>query len=162
MLFKLIKRNIRRSFRDYVIYFGTLILSIAIFYVFNSLDSQPAWSGDEYPQAKIVISSLMGGLSFIISFIVGFLILYANNYIIKRRKKEIGLYMLLGMSQKKVSFMLLSETIIIGFLSYVVGIIIGIFVSQIFSLITMKFFDIAINKIEFVLSYPAVIKTLIF
>ena len=162
MLFKLIKRNIKRSFRDYVIYFGTLILSIAIFYVFNSLDSQPAWSGDEYPQARIVISSLMGGLSFIISFIVGFLILYANNYIIKRRKKEIGLYMLLGMSQKKVSFMLLSETIIIGFLSYVVGIIIGIFVSQVFSLVTMKFFDIAINKIEFVLSYPAIIKTLIF
>ena len=87
----------KKSIRDYAIYFITLILGVAIFYVFNSLDSQQAMKIMSSSAKEIIqlMVELLSGLSVFVSFILGFLIVYANNFLIKRRKKEFGIYMIL-------------------------------------------------------------------
>lgn len=91
MLFKLSLKNIKKSFKDYAIYFVTLILGVAIFYVFNSLDSQQAMTvmGASTSQIIEMLIQLLSGISVFVSFILGFLIVYANNFLIKRRKKNL-------------------------------------------------------------------------
>lgn len=118
----------RKSFKDYGIYFLTLILGVAIFYIFNSLDSQQAMSvlgSSTYEIIELMIQ-MLGGVSVFVSFILGFLIVYANNFLIKRRKKEFGIYMTLGMGKMQISRILLGETFPIGLLSLAVGLLIGI------------------------------------
>lgn len=100
-LFSLALRNIKKSIKDYSIYFITLVIAVAIFYIFNSIDSQTAMMSISKSTMEIV-QSLVNVLSYIsvfVSVVLGFLIVYANNFLIKRRKKEIGIYMTLGMSK---------------------------------------------------------------
>lgn len=128
MFFSLSLKNMRKSFKDYGIYFLTLILGVAIFYIFNSLDSQQAMSvlgSSTYEIIELMIQ-MLGGVSVFVSFILGFLIVYANNFLIKRRKKEFGIYMTLGMGKMQISRILLGETFPIGLLSLAVGLLIGI------------------------------------
>lgn len=91
MLFKLSVKNIRKSFKDYAIYFVTLILGVGIFYMFNSLDSQQAMSAMSASASQIIdlMVEILNGMSVFVSFILGFLIVYANNFLIKRRKKSL-------------------------------------------------------------------------
>ena len=99
MLFKLSVKNMKKSFKDYAIYFVTLILGVGIFYVFNSLDSQQTMkvlSSSTYDIIELMVQ-MLSGMSVFVSFILGFLIVYANNFLIKRIKKEFGVYMTLGM-----------------------------------------------------------------
>ena len=105
MLFKLSVKNIRKSLKDYAIYFMTLILGVAIFYIFNSLDSQQAMT-DLTSSTKEIIKlmiTMLSGISVFVSCILAFLIVYANNFLIKRRKKEFGVYMTLGMGKGQIS-----------------------------------------------------------
>ena len=125
MYSKLAFRNVRRSVRDYTIYFLTLTFGVCVFYVFNSIESQQAMmsisSSDE--QALQSLTMIMGYVSVFISIILGFLILYANKFLIKRRKKELGIYMTLGMDKSKMSWILMLETLLIGIVSLTVGLI---------------------------------------
>ena len=113
MLFRLSIKNMKKSIRDYAIYFITLILGVAIFYVFNSLDSQQAMKIMSSSAKEIIqlMVELLSGLSVFVSFILGFLIVYANNFLIKRRKKEFGIYMTLGMGKGQISRILLGESL---------------------------------------------------
>lgn len=124
MLFKLSVKNIRKSIKDYAIYFLTLILGVAIFYMFNSLDSQEAMLKASSSTLDIVgmLIDLISGVSVFVAIVLGFLIVYANNFLIKRRKKEFGLYMTLGMGKWQISRILVFETIFIGLFSLVIGI----------------------------------------
>ena len=110
-------------------------------------------------QSIIVI---MNYLSVFVSIILGFLIIYSNNFIIKRRKKEIGLYLTLGMSKRKVSTMLVIETIVIGLFSLIVGLILGVFISQGLSILTAKLFEADLSNYTFVFSEKALYKTIIY
>lgn len=162
MLFKLSLKNIKKSFKDYAIYFLTLILGVAIFYMFNSIDSQEtrlAMSSSTREIVKLLIN-MLSGLSVFISVILGFLIIYANNFLIKRRKKEFGTYMLLGMSKSQVSKILVFETILIGTISLGIGLVIGVFASQFMSILVAKMFEVDMTKFEFIFSKSACIKTL--
>ena len=105
MLFKLSIKNMKKSIQDYAIYFLTLVLGVGIFYVFNSLDSQKAILELSESTKAIVdlLMTLLGGVSVFVSFILGFLIIYANNFLIKRRKREFGIYMTLGMENGSLS-----------------------------------------------------------
>ena len=129
MYSKLAFRNVRRSVRDYTIYFLTLTFGVCVFYVFNSIESQQAMmsisSSDE--QALQSLTMIMGYVSVFISIILGFLILYANKFLIKRRKKELGIYMTLGMDKSKMSWILMLETLLVGIVSLTVGLILGFF-----------------------------------
>ena len=119
MLFKLSMKNIKKSFKDYAIYFLTLVLGVAIFYMFNSLDAQEAMlKVSESTRTLITLMvNMLGLVSIFVAVVLGFLIVYANNFLINRRKKEFGIYMMLGMKKRQISKILLFETILIGIIS---------------------------------------------
>ena len=112
MLFKLSLKNIKKSMKDYAIYFFTLILGVAIFYVFNSIGSQTAMMTVSKSTSEILelMTPILSGVSVFVSFILAFLIIYASRFLMKRRKKEFGVYMTLGMSKRKISLILYNIT----------------------------------------------------
>ena len=135
MLFKLSIKNMRKTIKDFAIYVLTLVLGVAIFYMFNSLDSQEAMmqvSSSTRELIKLMIT-MLGFVSVFVAVILGLLIVYANNFLINRRKKEFGTYMMLGMSKGQISRILLIETIFVGIISLIVGLVIGVFASQFMS-----------------------------
>lgn len=163
MFFNLSIRNVKRSFRDYAIYFLTLTFAVAIFYTFNSIESQKVMVGINSSQQEIfmMISEVMEVFSIFIAVILGFLVIYANNFLIKRRKKELGIYGTLGMGKNKISQILVFETMIIGIVALVVGVAIGIFASQGLSLLTAKLFKADLSGAKFVFSSDSLIKTVV-
>lgn len=164
MLFKLSFKNMQKSIKDYAIYFLTLVLGVAIFYMFNSLDSQQAMLQVSQSQKEIIklMISMLGMVSVFVAIVLGLLIVYANNFLINRRKKEFGIYMTLGMGKRQISKIILLETIFVGIISLVVGLIIGIFVSQFMSIVVAKMFEANMNEFKFVFSKDACIKTCIY
>ena len=164
MLYNLSISNIKKSFKDYAIYFATLILGVCIFYIFNSLDSQTAMltiSGRKNEIIKILIQ-LLSYVSVFVSCILGFLIIYASRFLIKKRKKEFGIYLTLGMSKRKISLLLLIETFLIGLISLAVGLLVGIALSQITSIFIANLFESDMTKFTFNFSKAATIKTIIY
>lgn len=151
----------KRSLKDYTIYFLTLVFGVCIFYTFNSIESQKVMMKlNEYQaQGFDRIEKVMGATSVFIACILGFLIIYANNYLIKRRKKEFGVYLTLGMEKGKISKILFVETIIIGIISLVIGLVIGIILSQGISVFTAKLFQVRLEQFKFIFSLAACIKT---
>ena len=164
MLFKLSLKNISKSIKDYTIYFFTLILGVAIFYVFNAIDDQTVMlnvSSSTYDIIKLM-TSMLSGVSVFVSFILAFLIIYASRFLIKRRNKEFGIYLTLGMSKRKISLILFFETLLIGILSLGVGIGIGFLLSQLMSILVANMFEADLTKFKFIFSSSACIKTLIY
>ena len=164
MLFKLSIKNMQKSIKDYAIYFLTLVLGVSIFYMFNSLDSQQAMLQVSQSQKEIIklMISMLGMVSVFVAIILGLLIVYANNFLINRRKKEFGIYMTLGMGKRQISKIILLETIFVGIISLAVGLIIGIFASQFMSIIVAKMFEANMSEFKFVFSTDACIKTCIY
>ncbi|MBV7274433.1 ABC transporter permease [Clostridium sp. PL3] len=162
MYIKIAKKNINRSFKDYTVYFLTLIFGVCIFYTFNSISSQKLMMKlNEYEaQNFIKIDELMSMVSIFVSCILGFLIIYANNYIIKRRKKEFGIYFTLGMDNQEISNILLIETVLIGVFSLALGLFLGVFLSQGMSIFTSKLFHLELTAFKFTFSSKAFVKTI--
>ena len=127
-LFKLAVRNVRRSVRDYAVYFLTLMLGVCIYYLFGAMDSQALVQGLSGIQKDIIqnMVQMLSIVSVLVTIILACLVIYANKYLVKRRKKELGLYMLLGMEKRKISMVLVLETTLIGILSLAVGLALGI------------------------------------
>lgn len=137
MLFKISVKNIRKSFKDYAVYFFTLILGVAVFYVFNAIDSQTVMLDvrkNVYDIIKLM-NEMLSGVSVFVSCVLGFLIIYASRFLIKRRNKEFGIYLTLGMSKRKISIILFFETLLIGIVSLVVGLFLGAVLSQFMSIL---------------------------
>ncbi|WP_221373373.1 ABC transporter permease [Clostridium perfringens] len=154
MYFKLAFKNIKKSYKNYVIYFLTLIFGICIFYTFNSIESQSVMMelNEQKQSAFMMAEQLMGYFSVFIAFVLGFLIVYANNYLIKRRKKEFGIYMTLGMENGSLSKMIFLETLFIGAISLGIGLVLGIMLSQALSVLTAYMFQVDLTKFQFVFS----------
>ncbi len=161
---KLSSRNIKKSFKDYAIYFFTLILGVAIFYVFNSIESQTVLLDVTSSTYEVIdlMTNMLSGASGFVAFILGFLIIYASRFLIKRRNKEFGIYMLLGMSKRKISMILFFETILIGIISLAVGLGLGILLSQLMSMLVANMFEADMTKYEFIFSSKACIKTILY
>lgn len=161
---KLSFRNIKKSFKDYAIYFFTLILGVAIFYVFNSIESQTVLLDVTNSTHEVIdlMTNMLSGASVFVAFILGFLIIYASRFLIKRRNKEFGIYMLLGMSKRKISMILFFETILIGIISLAVGLGIGVLLSQLMSMLVANMFEADMTKYEFIFSSQACIKTIVY
>ncbi|MDE6064572.1 MAG: ABC transporter permease, partial [Lachnospiraceae bacterium] len=163
MLFKLSIKNMKKSMKDYAIYFLTLILGVAIFYVFNALEGQKAMLGlskSGYQMVNLMVD-MIGMVSVLVAFILGFLIVYANNFLIKRRKKEFGVYMMLGMGKGGISGILFGETILIGIFSLGAGLLLGVFASQFMSILVAKLFEADMTAYTFSVSVTAIQKTVI-
>ena len=164
MLFKLSWNNMKKSIKDYAIYFLTLVLGVAIFYMFNSIDSQQAMIQVSQSTRAIIklMIEMLGYVSIFVAAILGLLIVYANNFLINRRKKEFGIYMTLGMGKRQISKIILLETIFVGIISLAVGLVIGIFASQFMSILVAKMFEADMSKFQFIFSKNACIKTCIY
>lgn len=164
MLYKLSLKNITKSFKDYAIYFFTLILGVSIFYVFNAIDSQTALINVSSSAHVLIdlMTELLSGVSVFVSFVLGFLVIYASRFLMKRRNKEFGVYMTLGMGKGQISKILFLETLIIGIISLIVGLLIGVVLSQAMSILVANMFEADMTKFEFTFSKAAMIKTIIY
>lgn len=164
MYSKMALKNVKKSFKDYTIYFLTLTLSVCIFYSFNSIGAQKALqevssSGKEFADT---ITAIISYISIFVSFILGGLIIYANNFLIKKRNKELGIYMTLGMGKNKISRILILETLIVGCMSLISGLLLGIIVSQGLSVLISKMFYVSMSDYRFVISFSAIYKSIIY
>ncbi len=159
---KLIIRNVRKNIQDYMIYFLTLTVSVSMFYAFNSIQTQPALN--DLDTTKQMLSDQLGillsVLSVVVAIVLAFLILYANQFLLKRRKKELGIYTLLGMEKGKISKIFAGETLCVGILSLVFGIILGLLLSQGLSIFSLRLFAIDMSKFQIVFSISALKKTI--
>lgn len=164
MLFKLSVKNIKKSLKDYAIYFFTLVLGVAVFYVFNAIDSSTAMMNINSMQKEIIelLNMVLNWISVFVSFVLGFLIIYASQFLIKRRKKEFGIYMILGMGKKELSKILLIETLLIGIISLFVGLIVGVFASQFMSILVANMFETNMDKFVFSFSSASLMKTILY
>lgn len=162
MLFRLSLKNIRKSIKDYSIYFFTLVLGVCIFYVFNAIGDQTAMMELSGTKSRIVhtMNTALSGMSVVVSLILGFLIVYASRFLIRRRKKELGIYLTLGMRRTAVIRILLTETLLIGLLSLGVGLLAGIGLSQFMSLFVANMFEADMSRFVFTVSLAAIGKTI--
>lgn len=161
MLTKLAFKNIGKSLRDYAIYFLTLVLGVSIFYMFNSIYAQQELM--EITKVHVLetppIVAMLSVISVFVAVILGFLIVYANNFFIKRRKKELGVYMILGMEKSKISIVLILETVLIAIVALAVGLLLGILGSQFMSIFTANLFEADLTKYKFIFSFDAAVKS---
>ncbi len=164
MYYKIALNSVKKSFKDYTIYFLTLTFAVCIFYSFNSIESQKAMLDLTVSQKAYMklFSSVISIASVFVSFILGALIIYANNFLIKKRKKEMGIYITLGMPKRKVSNILLLETVLIGIISLGIGLILGVVLSQGLSILTAKLFMGSMTSYQFAFSINAVLKTILY
>lgn len=161
--FKLIIKNVHKNLRDYLIYFLTLMLAVSLFYAFNSISDQPAFSEMSMTRALLYeqLDKMISVLSVVISLVLAFLIIYANQFLLKRRKKELGIYMMLGMKKGRISRIFAGETFCVGVIALGVGLIFGFILSQGASLIALKLFAIELDKYQLVFSIGAFQQTVI-
>jgi len=162
MLFKLSVNNMKKSVKDYTVYFCTLIVGVAVFYVFNAIQSQTVMMDITKNTREIIemMESMLSGVSVLVAVILGFLIIYATRFLIRRRNREFGLYMLLGMSKRKISMILFGETFLIGLISLGVGLLLGVCASQFMSILVARMFQADMTKFTFVFSKDACIQTI--
>lgn len=164
MYFKMAFNNVKKSLKDYTVYFLTLTFAVSIFYSFNSINSQSIFTELNEGQAQYIeaLNQMMSVLSVGVSVILGCLIIYATNFLIKRRKKEFGLYMILGMKRRSMSTILFLETFYIGIVSLAVGLALGLVFAQMLSILTAKLFVLEMTKYSFSISSQAILKTIIY
>lgn len=161
--FKLIFRNVHKNIRDYLIYFLTLTLSVSLFYAFNSISDQPAFSDMGITGSLLYdqLGILLSALSVVIAVVLAFLIIYANQFLLKRRKKELGVYMVLGMKKGRISRLFAGETLCVGVIALVSGLVLGFLFSQGLSLVALKLFAIELDKFQIVFSVGAFRQTVL-
>lgn len=164
MFYKLAFKNVKKSLSDYVVYFLTLSFGVCLFYVFNAVESQQTILLLSEQQHALLQTgtAMLGYLSVFISFVLAGLILYANSFLIKRRKRELGLYMTLGMDRGKISRILTAETFIIGLFSLGVGLLIGVAASQGMSVLTAKLMNVPMKYFAFTFSKDSLLKTILY
>lgn len=96
MLCRLAWGSVARARRDYLIYLLTLTLGVTVFYAFNTISLQVDLANVSIEGLDEVLGELLGNLTVFLGAVMGFLMVYANNFIMKRRNKEFGLYQVLG------------------------------------------------------------------
>lgn len=142
MTLKIAWGNVRKSLRDFAIYFVTVVLGVAVFYAFNSMGAQQGVIRLSQTQSGIMglLSNVIGIVSVLVAFVLVYLVVYANRFLIRRRKKEFGTYLLLGMGTGDVVRIVLAESAIVGAASLAVGLALGIGFSQLLLLATSALF----------------------
>ena len=158
MLCKLAWGNVRRAGKDYLVYLLTLTLAVTVFYAFNTISVQADLVLEEEGMPEL-LSTIMSGLTMFLATLMGFLMVYANNFIMKRRKKEFGLYQVLGMSRGQVSRVMALETAIVSGAALVLGIALGVGFSQLMTFFTASLFKTQIRDFHFFFSVPAFLIT---
>lgn len=160
MFFRLALGNVRKSLRDYAVYFVTLSLGVAVFYAFNTISDQAAFLSEDTRSMVQAIALIMRFVTVFLALVLGFLMVYANNYLVRRRKRELGLYQLLGMMRSQVSLVLVLETFLASVASFVVGLAAGVLLSQLLVFMTAALFNDTVTNFAFTFSSMAALFTL--
>lgn len=155
MLCKLAWGNVRRAGRDYLVYLLTLTLGVTVFYAFNTISMQVDIAGIDEEGLAQVMGSMLGDLTYFLAGVMAFLMVYANNFIMKRRKKEFGLYQVLGMGRGRVATIMALETVIVSVVAFVAGIVLGVGLSQLMTFFTASLFKTQIANFHFFFSMHA-------
>lgn len=155
MLCKLAWGNVRRAGRDYLVYLLTLTLGVTVFYAFNTISVQVDIAGIDEEGLAQVMGSMLGDLTYFLAGVMAFLMVYANNFIMKRRKKEFGLYQVLGMGRGRVATIMALETVIVSVVAFVAGIVLGVGLSQLMTFFTASLFKTQIANFHFFFSVHA-------
>lgn len=155
MLCKLAWGNVRRAGRDYLVYLLTLTLGVTVFYAFNTVSMQVDIAGIDEEGLARVMGSILGDLTYFLAGVMAFLMVYANNFIMKRRKKEFGLYQVLGMGRGRVATIMALETVIVSVVAFVAGIVLGVGLSQLMTFFTASLFKTQIANFHFFFSVHA-------
>jgi len=160
---KLAFRNAARSIKDYAVYFFTLVFAVCVFYMFNSVYAQQAMLGltETMTASAQALQKVLSYISAFVAVVLGFLIVYANSYFIKRRKKEMGIYLILGMEKTDISVILLLETSVVAVIALMSGLLSGVLLSQLMSVFTAKLFEIDVTRFAFVFSMSALVKSVL-
>ena len=161
MLCKLAWGNVRRAGRDYLVYLLTLTLGVTVFYAFNTISMQVDIAGIDEEGLAQVMGSMLGNLTYFLAGVMAFLMVYANNFIMKRRKKEFGLYQVLGMGRGRVATIMALETVIVSVVAFVAGIVLGMGLSQLMTFFTASLFKTQIANFHFFFSMHAFNLTLV-
>lgn len=161
MLCKLAWGNVRRAGRDYLVYLLTLTLGVTVFYAFNTVSMQVDIAGIDEEGLAQVMGSMLGYLTYFLAGVMAFLMVYANNFIMKRRKKEFGLYQVLGMGRGRVATIMALETVIVSVVAFVAGIVLGVGLSQLMTFFTASLFKTQIANFHFFFSVHAFNLTLV-
>lgn len=163
VLAKLAFANVRRSYKDFAIYFFTLMIGVAVFYAFNSITAQDAVLAFDKSQGNMIelLSYLINGVSVFICVILAFLVVYASRYLIKRRNKEFAIYLLLGMPKGTLLRLTLAETLIVGLVSLMAGIGLGLLISQGLLYVTAFMFVVDIPGFTFFVAQDELVKTIV-
>lgn len=160
---ELAKKNVKKSAKDYFIYFFTLTAAICLFYTFNSIGAQ--FAVFQIPDTLNYLAAAQGamaGVSLLVCGIIGFLVVYANRFLMKQRRKEFGIYSVLGMGWKDIRTILMKETFLIGAISLIFGIVLGIFVSQGLTMITGRIAGMEVSNYTFIVSGEAILAAIVF
>lgn len=162
MFCKLAWGNVRRSARDFALYFVTLVFGVSVFYAFNSITDQRAVLMLEGQSGGLLelLGILIGGVSVFVAAILAFLVVYADRFLIRRRKREFAVYLTLGMQRGQLARLVALETGMIGAASLLVGIALGVGLSQLLMRVTASFFGAEVPGFAFVFSKDALAKTL--
>lgn len=166
MLARLALGNIRKSLADFGIYFLTVVLGVAVFYAFNSMSQQRSVLAMSEVQDGIfeLLGSIIGGVSLFIACVLVFLVVYANRFLVRRRKREFGIYLMLGMSTGDVVKIVAVESLVSGAVSLAVGLVLGFVLSQGLLYLTSVLFSadiVSAGGIAFVFSADAFAYTLV-
>lgn len=151
-------KNIRRNIKHYALYIGATVFSIIIYFTFATLKYSNNLSG--LAEGSGQIRGIMSGSAFVLMIFVAIFILYSNTFFMKKRKKEVALYSLLGVRKRKIGFLLFFENMMIGIISLVIGVGLGFFLSQLFLVILLKLMGIQM-ELGFTFSTHAIIETTI-
>lgn len=160
MLAKLAFGNMRKLLHDYAVYFLTLVLGVAVFYAFNTMSVQGDFLRGDVGETLSQVGQILDGLTVFLAVILGFLMVYANNFLMRRRKKELGLYQVLGMRTRQVNVVLALETLLVAAVSFGVGIALGVLVSQVLLFVTARMFATTVQHFSFFFSTDAFMLTL--
>ncbi|MFQ4441700.1 ABC transporter permease [Clostridioides difficile] len=159
---KLALNNVKKSLKNYLIYFITLVFGVIILYTFNSLDNDIAILSNNALLSSSIsfVRGIVSIFSILVCIIFAFLIIYANNYLMKQRKKEFGIYSILGMDRRDINKLMFREMMIIGIFSLIIGIVFGVFISKGLSIFALKMLGISSSGFSF--SILTTIKTIVF
>ena len=160
MLVKLAFGNMRKLLHDYAVYFLTLVLGVAVFYAFNTISVQGDFLRGDVGETLRQVGQILDGLTVFLAVVLGFLMVYANNFLMRRRKKELGLYQVLGMRTGQVNAVLALETLLVAAVSFGVGIALGALLSQVLLFVTARMFETTVQHFSFFFSTDAFLLTL--
>lgn len=152
MLRKLSLRNAKRQYKDYTLYLITLIGAVSFMFAFNSL----IFSDNMKDISELqIMPYFIFETSILIILVLGWLVRYMNKYMLRRRSKELSIYMVSGIPSKSISKMLFWETVLIGIVALVIGILFGLLLAQLLEAVLCSVFGRSYH-LNFQISLPTV------